>query len=99
MSPRGSINGRLVRRIVIAALPLAAAGCAVPVGVAIGGWAADGVSLAWSGKTVSDHAISGAMGEDCRMWRLFVLSAPCRNETAIALAEAVPEIRIAVPPP
>lgn len=61
-------------------LLLTLGGCiaVVPPAITIASYAIDGVSLLVSGKSVSDHAISEIAGEDCAMWRLVTLDAPCR---------------------
>lgn len=70
-------------------------GCAaLPPMVSAGAAALTGATLAFSGKTPSDHAISAATEQDCAMWRLFVGREMCQN---------IPVVRIAldlhVPPP
>jgi len=44
---------------------LSMGGCGLPPAVAIGSYAADGVSYLATGKTVTDHGLSAATGEDC----------------------------------
>src|SRR5260221_2097735 len=61
---------------VLAALPLA--GC-FPPAVTVVSYAADVSSYAASGKSLSDHGISAAKGEDCATWRFFVGRAVCEN--------------------
>lgn len=51
-------------------LPLALPGCFIPPAVSLASLAADGVSLAASGKSLKDHALSEVTGEDCAMWRV-----------------------------
>ncbi|MGP1397028.1 MAG: hypothetical protein ACTS3R_16095 [Inquilinaceae bacterium] len=36
----------------------------------VASYVADGVSLVASGKTITDHALSAAVAEDCAMWRV-----------------------------
>ncbi len=55
------------------------AGCVLPPAVAIGSYAADGLSFLITGKSVSDHAISEVVGEDCATWRMVKLENPCRE--------------------
>lgn len=50
-------------------LPLGLSGCFIPPAVSLASLAADGVSLAASGKSLKDHALSEISGEDCAMWR------------------------------
>ena len=58
-------------------------GCvAIPPAVVGVSYAADGVSYLFSGKSVSDHAISEIADEDCALWRLLTLERPCRTYEA-----------------
>ena len=52
-----------VRNILAIAAPLALAACADPASLALGG--ASVVTMIDSGKTVSDHVMSFATGEEC----------------------------------
>ena len=60
---------RFIRWLVPAVLPLCAGGCALPVGVVIASYAADGVSYVATGKSVTDHGLSAAAGHDCALLR------------------------------
>jgi len=42
-------------------------------------FAADGVALVGSGKTVTDHAISIAMGQDCQLSHVLAGNPVCAN--------------------
>ena len=53
-------------------------GCGLPAVVTVGSYMADGVSALASGKTITDHAISVAVQEDCSLWRLVAGDRPCR---------------------
>jgi len=57
-------------------------GCAAPVAVTVASFAADGTSLAVSGKTVSDHALSMVSGEDCSTAGLLDDGVLCRQRMA-----------------
>jgi hypothetical protein len=50
-------------------LPLLVNGCALPAGVVIASYAADGVSYVATGKSVTDHGLSAATGHDCALLR------------------------------
>lgn len=50
----------------------------VPTSVVVASYSADGASYVVTGKSASDHAISGVADEDCAMWRLLKLERPCR---------------------
>ena len=45
-------------------------GCALPVGVQVASWVADGVSYIATEKSLTDHGISFVFGEDCALHRL-----------------------------
>jgi|GEM_PF-1883822 len=53
-----------------AAAALGLAGCGVPMVITAGSFAADGVSYAASGRSLTDHYISHAMEEDCALHRV-----------------------------
>ena len=46
-------------------------GCALPVGVTVATWAADGWSLLTTNKSLMDHGISFVAEKDCALWRVF----------------------------
>jgi cell division septation protein DedD len=50
-------------------VPLLVNGCALPAGVVIASYAADGVSYVATGKSVTDHGLSAATGHDCALLR------------------------------
>jgi len=56
---------RLAVWLVPILLPIFAGGCALPAGVVIAAYAADGVSFMATGKTVTDHGLSAATGHNC----------------------------------
>ena len=53
-------------------------GCAMAAGVKIASLALTGASYLISGKSLSDHVISGAMASDCALHRLVTGQPPCR---------------------
>jgi hypothetical protein len=73
--------------------PLVLTGCGLPPAITIISYAFDGMSLISTGKTVSDHALSIAMEQDCRVWRVVNEQSVCRDflpgekNTLIAQAE------------
>lgn len=71
-------------------LPLLAAGCAVPAAVTVASLAADGVSYVATGKSVTDHGISAATGEDCALLRPVLQDKPVCDSTLTARAKTVP---------
>jgi hypothetical protein len=65
---------RVLRALAVlagAAAALGLAGCGVPMVITAGSFAADGVSYAASGRSLTDHYISHAMEEDCALHRVF----------------------------
>jgi hypothetical protein len=52
-------------------LPLLAGACGAPVAVTAVSYGADGVSLAESGKSTTDHLASMVTKKDCAFWRVF----------------------------
>jgi len=45
-------------------------GCALPVGVQVASWVADGISYVATNKSLTDHGISFMFGADCALHRL-----------------------------
>lgn len=82
-------------------LPLLAAGCVLPPAVTVASLAADGVSYATTGKSVTDHGISAATGEDCALLRPVLNDKPICDSTLTARGKSVPveQGSAAVPPP
>lgn len=66
---------------------------ALPPTLTAASYAADGASLLFSGKSVTDHALSGAADEDCALWRMVQFKSPCRPyadpESQIATGDGV----------
>ncbi len=60
---------RLALPVVLAAA-LLGGGCAVPIALTVVSYGADGVSLAGTGKTATDHMISMVSTKDCALWRI-----------------------------
>lgn len=63
-----------------AILALGISGCTIPTPVSIATYAVDGVSYAVSGKSMSDHAISAVLEQDCAMFRVMQGKLVCRKE-------------------
>jgi hypothetical protein len=57
---------------------LALGGCFSPA-VTVASYAVDGASYAVSDKSLSDHGLSAAKGEDCATWHFFVGRAVCED--------------------
>jgi len=83
-----------MRRAVILALPLLLGGCALPPVIGAVAYLIDGASYIETGKSVSDHALSAVVDEDCAMWRLLKGELICQGpndkgkRSAIAVAAA-----------
>lgn len=59
-------------------LPLLTGGCGVPLAVSAASYGADGVSVAATKKTTSDHFVSMVTKEDCSFWRVFKHQKMCK---------------------
>lgn len=68
-----------MRRPWLCLLPLLLGGCALPPMVTVASLAADGMSYIATGKSVTDHAISGLTGEDCALLYVVDDGAICRD--------------------
>jgi hypothetical protein len=71
---------------------LSLGGC-LPPAVAVASYAADGASYAVSDKSLSDHGISAASGQDCATWHFFVGRAVCEDPAKPAPTAALDEHR------
>ena len=71
--------------LALVALPLG--GCVLPPAVSIASLAFDVGSFAATGKSATDHVISGIAGEDCRMLGVFE-GEICREEQEFEAAVA-----------
>jgi len=60
-------------------LPMLTGACGAPVAVVGASYGADGVSIAESGKTVTDHAASMVSKRDCALWRVFRNRSICQD--------------------
>ena len=91
------------RSLFVALLATLVTGCGLPTPLVIVSYAVDGVSLAATGKTVTDHAISEAAGRDCRLWRMVQGHGICSPRVGpgevVLLAEGGTVDRGPLPPP
>lgn len=74
--------GKIIHICVYGAGMLALGACALPPAVQIASYTADAVSYAGSGKSLGDHAISAATGEDCALIRILGDRPVCGDEYA-----------------
>jgi hypothetical protein len=71
------------------ALSLSACGVVPPM-VSLVSYAADGLSLLSTGKSLTDHALSAAVERDCALFRVFSTGEICRDYTQTAAAGSEP---------
>lgn len=76
-----------MRWFVVAFLPLILSGCLLPTPISLATFGLDAVSYAVSGKTVTDHGISLAMGQDCALIGLLE-GEVCDDQPAYEVADA-----------
>jgi hypothetical protein len=83
---------RLMSIALLLAFASGVTGCVLPPAFTIASLMADGVSLASSGKTVTDHAISLLAHEDCRLWRLFEGKSVCGSQATVVTVAQLPAL-------
>jgi len=76
-----------MRWFLIALLPFTLSGCLLPTPLSLATLGLDAVSYAVSGKTVTDHGISMAMGQDCALIGLLE-GEVCDDQPGYQVAEA-----------
>ena len=88
-----------MRIIFLPTLLLLLNGCAaivIPPALTIASYAGDGVSYLATDKTISDHMLSDALGQNCAMWRILRGKSICKDftpEEVAARAKARRELR------
>lgn len=70
---------RLASLTLAIGLPFLAGACGAPVALTAVSYSADGVSLADSGKSTTDHFASMVSRKDCALWRVFRHQKMCRE--------------------
>jgi hypothetical protein len=68
-----------MRTVLAVLFPLILTGCGLPPAITAISYALDGMSLFSTGKAVSDHALSMAMEQDCKVWRVVEDKSVCRD--------------------
>ena len=63
----------------LAVLAVGLGGCSIPTPVSIATYAVDGASYAMTGKSMSDHALSAVLEQDCAMLRVVQGRLVCRE--------------------
>jgi hypothetical protein len=81
---------RPFRIAVLIALLASVGGCVLPPALTIASFVADGISMASSGKTVTDQAVSVLLQKDCRLWRLVQGRSICGSDTSVVAVAALP---------
>jgi len=86
----------MLRRLLIIVFPLFLGACALPLPLQIAAWAADGISYLMTSKSMTDHGLSAAVGQDCAVHRAITEGAICREDsdssgTVLASSKDVPE--------
>jgi hypothetical protein len=79
----------LKRLAVVLSLMMGLSACAIPPAITIASLAADGVLLAATGKSKTDHGLSLATGRDCATFRIFDDQNVCQDDV-VAQAEPMP---------
>ena len=72
-------------------LSIGLSGCLTPTPFSVASMMAGAHSYAVSGKTLTDHGISGITGQDCVVTRLVTEGAVCRENVAYATAPNILE--------
>ncbi len=86
-----------MNRALVVVLPLLIAGCGISPVVEVAYYGLQGLSLAASGRSVGDHAISAMLDKDCAVFRLVKGEAVCREPkedevpVSVAIARALKE--------
>ncbi len=72
----------MLRRRLIIVCPLFVGACALPLPLPLqlAAWAADGISYLMTSKSMSDHGLSAAVGQDCAVHRAVTEGAICRED-------------------
>jgi hypothetical protein len=79
------------RAAALTACALVLSGCAVPLPVKIASWVIDGISYIATKKSLSDHAISVALQQDCAVWRGVTGEGFCLDDDGGVIAVAANE--------
>ncbi len=70
----------MLRRLLVIVCPLFVGACALPLPLQLAAWTADGISYLMTSKSVSDHGLSVAVGQDCAIHRAITEGAVCRED-------------------
>lgn len=89
---------RMGAALALALSGLVVNGCGLPAIVAVASYTADGMSLIGTGKSISDHALSTVVNEDCALWRIIRGGAICLKPAGTAVVVAAVPAGDDVPP-
>jgi len=89
-----------MQRYLWVVIPALLGGCGLPPAVVIASYASDGVSYIATGKSVTDHGLSAAVGRDCALLRVIKGKPICKDEPAQRANPAPVEVgqRATLPP-
>lgn len=79
----------MIRALAAVGMMAALNACAIPPVISVAKLAADGVLLASTGKTSTDHGLSMAVGKDCETFRILAKEDVCQDEV-VARVEPLP---------
>jgi hypothetical protein len=92
-----SLKRKITMPVILIGMSLSLGGCALPIGLEIASWTISGMSYLFTGKSVTDHAISTVAGKDCALHRPVIGDDFCQANdagsvlSAAQVAETVPE--------
>ena len=78
--PSHDTKGAAARLMALSLFCVALSGCALPVPLRVASWAIDGISYLATDKSVLDHSLSAASGQDCSLIRVASGESACRSE-------------------
>ena len=77
-----------MRHILVVVPALLLAGCGIPTAVNIAMYAFEGATVAFSGRSTTDHVISAVMEKDCVVFRIVQDKPVCQeNEPKVKTAD------------
>jgi hypothetical protein len=80
---------RILAKMSMVGLPLFLSGCGFPPAIVAFSYAMDGISFASSGKSVTDHALSAAVEQDCAMFRAIQGKDICNDAGPVETGDTV----------
>ena len=82
-------KGVHMRHFFLSIVAMILSGCALPVPLQVAGWVLDGFSMVTTDKTLADHGLSMAAGQDCSIWRGITEGDVCVDERGNTLMTAM----------